>query len=270
MNKTYTLTEETTEYPTNDYQTFQLHVHDNYEIYLFLEGDVKYVIEENEYQLTSGDLIIIRKHQLHRAFHNRPKRYERVILNVEPSFFTENDCPFYEKIFTDVKPNVGSKIPTDIVKSSGIYDAFIRLKQYSNNFTDVYNVVTKSVIIEILHLLNDVNLYTVSKLTNPLINQVITYLNENFTFNVSLDDLSLKFYVSKYHLCRTFLKSTGLTVHEYLIKKRLTYAKELIKNGTSVCIAAEKSGFNNYSAFYKAFMSEYGFTPKKETSIKRK
>ena len=141
MNNLYTIEEVTTEHPSNNYHTFQLHVHDNYEIYLFLEGDTKYIIEENDYSLSSGDLIIIRKNQLHRTFHNSPKFYKRIILNIEPDFFKQNNVEEYERIFTDIKTDVGSKINSDIVKSSGIYDAFMRIKEYSKNFTNVYNVI---------------------------------------------------------------------------------------------------------------------------------
>lgn len=270
MNNLYTIEEVTTEHPSNNYHTFQLHVHDNYEIYLFLEGDTKYIIEENDYSLSSGDLIIIRKNQLHRTFHNSPKFYKRIILNIEPDFFKQNNVEEYERIFTDIKTDVGSKINSDIVKSSGIYDAFMRIKEYSKNFTNVYNVITKSVIIEILHLINNVNLYSVSKISNDLLKEIIEYINENFTTNVTLDSLQKKFFISKYHLCRIFLKATGLTVHNYITKKRLANAKNLIKNGISVLDASEKSGFNSYTSFYRAFLSEYGFSPKNKKLVNTK
>ena len=115
MNKLYTLEETVTEKPSNNHKFFQLHDHDNYEIYMFLEGDTKYVIEENVYNLSYGDLIVIRKNQLHRTYHNTPTRYKRIILNVSPEFFSENNCPTYEKIFTDINSNIGGKIDYQIV-----------------------------------------------------------------------------------------------------------------------------------------------------------
>ena len=264
MNKLYTLEETVTEHPSNNHKFFQLHVHDNYEIYMFLEGDTKYVIEENVYNLSYGDLIVIRKNQLHRTYHNTPTRYKRIILNVSPEFFNVNNCPSYEKIFTDVNSNIGGKIDYQIVKSSGIFDAFMRLKNYTNDFNDNYSTIAKSVIIEILHLLNNVNLYSASNVNNVWLKNLITYLNENFTSDITLDFLEKKFFISKHHLCRTFMKNTGLTIHKYITKKRLAYVKDLIKTEQNVSYCVEKAGFNNYSTFYRAFINEYGYKPKNE------
>lgn len=270
MNELFTLFNNETKSPTNSYHTFQLHVHDNYEIYLFLEGDTKYIIEENVYPLNSGDLIIIRKNQLHRTFHNSPKLYKRIILNVYPEFFIANNCIEYEKIFTDVKSDIGSKINANIVKSSGIYDAFMRLKEYSNNFTELNTTIVKCIIVEILHLLNNVNLYSQSHTNNEQLSKVIEYLNDNFTEDISLSELEKKFFISKFYLCRIFYNSTGLTIHTYLTKKRLAYAKDLIKSGISINFASERAGFKSYTAFYRAFLKEFGYPPKKEKIIKLK
>ena len=70
-----------------------------------------------------------------------------------------------------------------------------------------------------------------------------------------------KFFISKYHLCHIFPGATGLTVYQYITKKRLAYARELIKTGMTISASAEKAGFNNYSSFYRAYMSEYNTTP---------
>ena len=83
---------------------FQLHNHDEYEILLFLEGDARYVVEEKSYTLEPGDIILIRKHEMHRIYHNRPARYSRVILMVAPEFFVENDCREYETQFVKCFP----------------------------------------------------------------------------------------------------------------------------------------------------------------------
>ena len=56
---------------------FKLHVHNDYEIFMFLEGDAKYVVEENTHALKPDDIIVIRKHQMHRIYHNSDKKYRR-------------------------------------------------------------------------------------------------------------------------------------------------------------------------------------------------
>ena len=90
----YAFGDNTTENPSSE--KFRLHVHDNYEIYLFLEGDCKYVVEENVYDLAPCDIIIIKKNQLHRVYHNSPTRYRRIVINIPPEFFAINNCREYE------------------------------------------------------------------------------------------------------------------------------------------------------------------------------
>ena len=84
MESCYTIGESFTAAPTNAY--FQLHNHNDYEILFFLEGDAKYVVEDKMYTLEPGDLIIIRKHEFHRIYHNSPTPYRRAVLMVSPAW----------------------------------------------------------------------------------------------------------------------------------------------------------------------------------------
>ena len=76
---------ETIEETTNN-DSFHLHDHKLYEIMFFLEGDSKYIVEGKEYFLESGDIIIVRKQEMHRIFHNSNAKYRRMVLFVEPEF----------------------------------------------------------------------------------------------------------------------------------------------------------------------------------------
>ena len=134
MNKDYyRIDENHTATPSNT--NFQLHNHDEYEIFLFLEGDSKYVVEDKTYTLEPWDIIIIRKHEMHRIYHNRTIPYRRLVLMVSPLFFQENGCTDYESQFLKGAFGNGNKIAADLVRSSGLSDAFLRYKKYSENYT---------------------------------------------------------------------------------------------------------------------------------------
>lgn len=255
MDMNYILTEYETDTPSNEY--FKLHVHDDYEIFLFLEGDSKYVIEENTYPLAPGDVIIIRKNQLHRIYHNNCVKYSRIVLNVSPEFFVENNCTEYEEQFINPNSDIGNKIDSKTVKKSGLYDAIFRLKKYSKDFKYQDLPIVRSSLVEILYIINSVRLDKESVTESKQIYEIIKYLNENFTDNISLDELEKKFFISKYHLCHIFPSVTGLTVHQYITKKRLVFARDLIKSGKSKSVAAEMAGFSNYSSFYRAYMNDF-------------
>lgn len=246
------------ECPSNE--NFRLHSHENYEIYLFLEGDTKYIVEEKTYTLKPYDIIVIRKNEMHRVFHNGISRYKRFVINVSPEFFEIHNCKEYEKQFLTVGD--GNKIEADTVLSSGIYDAFMRLKKYSKNCKETSSPISISIITEILYLLSDTKSYTVGDSKSTAVSSVMEYLNANFREDIKLEELEKMFFISKYHLCHAFKKATGLTVHGYITRKRINYVKELVKSGDKLGQAYSRAGFNSYSSFYRAYMNEYGAPPK--------
>ena len=239
---------------------FQLHVHDEYEIYLFLEGDTRYIVEANSYHLTPGDVIIIRKNQMHRAFHLSEKRYQSLVMWVSPEFFAANHCEEYEEPFMHPEA-LGSKIEAETVRSSGLYDAFMRLRKYSDGCTAYDRPVVRGIVMEILYLLRKTKAFSVAEEGNTRLKPVFSYINANFTKPLTLEMIAEQCFISKYHLCHIFPEVTGLTVHRYITQKRLAYAHALIRDGMSLGSAAASAGFSTYSSFYRAYLDAFGHMP---------
>lgn len=262
MNPCYHIVESYTALPSN--AGFGLHNHDDYEILLFLSGDARYVVEDNVYTLEPGDMIIVRRHELHRIYHNSSAPYHRVVLMVSPDFFRENACAEYEIQFLRAPLGTGHKIAAEIVRSIGLYDAFQRYKRYSETYRlPPETPILKSVILEILYLINQTSQFSCADISTEPIKSVILYLNKNYAEDITLDALQEKFYISKYYLCREFRRATGLTVHEYIRRKRLTRIHELRSQGLRISEAALQAGFHDYSSFYRAYRKEYGVPPRK-------
>ena len=102
---------------------------------------------------------------------------------------------------------------------------------------------------------------------NEKINQVITYINENITADLTLDELAVRFFTSKYYLSRQFKQFTGLSLYQYIMKKRLIIARNLLRAGSSVMDSCFQCGFNDYSNFLKAFKREFGQNPGRYSKI---
>ena len=66
---------------------------------------------------------------------------------------------------------------------------------------------------------------------------------------------------------RTFKSQTGQTLHQYITRRRILKAAELIGSGTSVSKAASACGYEDYSAFLRAFKSIFKVTPKHFSSM---
>lgn len=257
-NKLYDVFNTTTPHPSN--KNFELHTHDNYEVYLFIDGDTNYIVEGDTYALNPYDIIVIRKNDMHRAYHNSAKRYQRYVISIWPEFFEKNNCRQYEQQF--LCTGLGNKISSALVMSEGIYDAFMRLEKYTDGFKDIESPVAVSIITEILYLISNTEHYMGTNIKNQHIANVIEYINKSFTDNITLDELEKRFFVSKHYLCRSFKKATGLTVHQYITQKRMSYIKELTKEGKNITEAASLAGFNSYSSFYRAYKEKFDSSPK--------
>ncbi len=92
--------------------------------------------------------------------------------------------------------------------------------------------------------------------------RVIDYIDRNLLGRLTLDKLAQEACMSKFHFCRSFKKSVGITPLQYIIAMRLKLAIILLlqKNKKISTVAAE-SGFNELSDFNKQFKKTYGLSP---------
>ncbi|MGG3195332.1 AraC family transcriptional regulator [Priestia aryabhattai] len=93
--------------------------------------------------------------------------------------------------------------------------------------------------------------------------EVIAFIDENSEKPLSISDLANIASLSVYHFSRKFKKLTGASPHEYLILKRLTNAKFLLKNTTfSINKISDMIGFSSPSHFIATFKKHMNMTPK--------
>lgn len=258
----FSISETIEETTSND--KFQLHEHDDYEILFFLEGDSRFIIEGKNYFLEPGDVVIIRKHEMHRVYHNSNAKYHRVVLMIKPDFFINHNCLAYEKQFADSQLKIGNRIKADYVHSCGLYDAFMRFKKYSGDYSLRDEPVIESTIMEILYLINRIGNFSKSDEHNSQIEQMISFINNHYTEDLNLEILEKTFFLSKYYLCKIFRKATGLTIHDYINRKRLSKVRELRATGKSISDSAMLSGFSDYSSFYRTYKKMMGYSPKED------
>lgn len=92
--------------------------------------------------------------------------------------------------------------------------------------------------------------------------EIKEYIDNNYTSKITLDELAEMFYLSKYYLVRLFKNQNGITPINYLIEKRIEYAKTLLLNTQlSVKELADKCGFDDYVYFSKIFKDRTGYSP---------
>lgn len=110
-------------------------------------------------------------------------------------------------------------------------------------------------------LLSGSRIHTSSNLSSVL-EDTISYINENFTEQLSIQSLAKRASLSPYYFIRVFTKETGMTPHQYLITTRLNSAKFLLKStDISIKEIAFNSGFISESSFCSTFKKREHVTP---------
>ncbi len=263
---------------SNDYEIFHysdrgldkvsLHHHDFYECYLFLSGEVTYLIEGKTYSLRPGDVILINSTELHQPIiHNKDIPYERMVLWIDKAFLRSLSSAATDltRCFEDSeKENV---LRTDFESCQNVQMLLSKLLCLENYTGIGSELLYKIYLMELFVYLNNLIfsnsiLPGVEVKKSNLINGIIHYINNHLDEQIRIDHLSEYFFISKFHLLREFKKHSGTTIHKFIIQKKLILAKELILKGIPIISVYEQCGFGDYSNFFRAFKNEYGVTPK--------
>lgn len=247
----------------------ELHHHDFYEIYYLVSGDVTYVIEGKLCRIMPGDLLLVSPRELHQVTIGEGSApYERYVLWVEGDFVRGLST---EK--SDLEAGLNPLRPghTNILRLSPEQQIVVRnlmetifTESESKSFGS--DLLVQSLVSQLLVQINRLAERPGSEeyfvYANPLVSELVDYVNRHYREKLTLDDLAEHFYVSKYHLSHEFQKHMGVGVYRYIQKKRLQIAKALLTRGESPSNIPGLCGFGDYPGFYRAFTAEYGMAPK--------
>lgn len=93
-------------------------------------------------------------------------------------------------------------------------------------------------------------------------NGALRYIEENLTDDIDFKEVARQACCSEYHFTRMFSFLAGVTLSEYIRRRRLTLAAfELTNSEIRVIDAAVKYGYNSPDAFTRAFQALHGITP---------
>lgn len=244
------------------------HYHNHYEIYYQLSGERYYFIKDRSYYIKKGDIVVIDMLELHKTSFAGAVEYERMLINFKKEYLSD-----YINCMKGLNPLEVFRKPINIysltlAERNYIEQLLYRMKDEFEKRSEGYDTYLKISLIELLILLSRSS----EKMKNQSmeypsalhkkISQIASYINSNYSKQLTLNQVAEIFKVSPYYFCRTFKEVTGFTFTEYLNTTRVKEAQRLLlESALKVIDIAEKVGFDSSTHFGRIFKSRTGFSP---------
>ena len=247
------------------------HTHDFYEIYLFLSDSIEIVSGNQIYHLKKGDILLFYPNVLHYPSKLKlpnGQSYHRIVFWCSRDYFqrfVDRDPDI--NYMWDVASKLGSlHIRPNSGASKLLYSLFLRLIDETKQPELLSHTMITSLLGEIFVHINRIifhsNFFPKHTPTTELFNNVLYYIHTNLNDDLSLDTLASHFFVTKGYISKIFREYMDISIHQYILSLRLEKACYMIQQGKSISIAAEQSGFPDYSSFYRSFKKNFEISPK--------
>ena len=242
------------------------HWHTSIEIFAVLKGRLTFFLNDEEYPLEAGELIIINSNEIHSIY--APEKNETVVLQIPLKQF--------EKYFTAqrfIRFTSAARLAKD--KNTKAPDnrklAFFieELHKVYQAREEGWGYRTMALYYNVLYLM--VKDYRETKAEQAEIqdsrrldalSKITTYMREHYTEDLKLSDMAALFGYSDAYLSRMFKKYAKINFKAYLQEIRMSYAyRELSNTEKTISQIALDNGFANSRAFSGEFQKKYGILP---------
>lgn len=246
-------------------QERDFHFHDFDKLVILISGRVDYAVEDSVYALRPWDVLLVRRHTIHKAIIDVKEPYERVIVYLDRKYF---DRCMPEAGLLGCFDTAGQTgrylLAPGGEELAGLREAIDRFEGCGDSGLFGQQAMRDTLMMQLLIGINRIAAAAPEsrlKVYDPKIELALSYINENLSRELSVEALAEKVYLSRYHFMRLFKAQTGSTVHAYVRQKRLLNAARLIRQGVNANKAAFDSGFADYSTFHRAFKDLFGTSP---------
>jgi AraC-like DNA-binding protein len=246
----------------------QLHYDTTLNLLLFLRGHGEIRIEGRLYSFGEGDMIILNPSELHRTTIADDTVFERISLHIGENLFKSFgvDGPSVFRAFYERPRGIGNIIRADRLREIGCDKLMREILLRASGSGSADPILLRCKTIELLSALNEaLDLREETDETigieNELVLEILQYLNTHYCEDISLSEIANKFYHSKYHVCHLFREQVGVTVHDYIVLRRIRLVNDLICGGVPAADACYRAGFGNYSNFFRLYKKHTGMTP---------
>ena len=246
-----------------------LHSHDFYELYCLMDGKMDFNVNGCQYKIEPGMILLIAPGEMHRSEPQDTQReFERVVLWLSSDFINSLSTVLPRIVHTIAGTNRRWNLIVPDEDTYRVVHNLLFSLLYEKELADADSqFLSRLIVMQLMVHLSRSLSHThipepgrqVERHTATM--RVYEYINAHFREEIAVSSLAEQFYMDKNTLTRQFKRIIGLTPGEYIRRKRLENARDLLMQGTGAQEAGYQSGYGDYSAFYRAFRQEYGIAP---------
>ncbi len=240
-----------------------------YTIFYISKGNGHFLIENDWHFCTTEDMILLKPGEK-TSFRARVDRYplEFLQLRILPEFLEE---------LSDENTNLLASFqfaPHNIAVVRAKSNLSMLIKNITLTLlkmpqdTEAYghelyerNLISMALILFMRSCIDADKVHRSHNRKNLLMDDVFRYIHQHLTEDLTLEQLEKEFFISRYHICREFKRTTGQTPHAYIVKARLDLCRKYIEQGKPIREVYALGGFGGYNHFFRAFKKEYNMTP---------
>lgn len=230
-----------------------------YEFIYFYEASSVYHIEDKEFPISKGSVIITPPGKIDNFTNNPNSINDRFHTRINPSLFSSD---------------IVKHIPKDLFvinvdEDSMLVSLFKKIDYYCQNIDDesllhplLIHCVEEIVYNIVLHSKNQDAAANYS--SNPIFSKVIAFIDKKIRENITVDMICRELFISKSYLHKLFLQRLAKTPKKYIMEKKLFLAQTDIRHGKLPTEVYSDYGFANYSTFYRCYKNLLHRTPSED------
>lgn len=233
------------------------HWHRSVEIFAVFEGKMDFFLNDEKYSLHPGEFVLVNSNEIHSI--NAPNANKTVVIQMPLKTFEDYFTGEQFIRFTHSCKKQDKKVLElirDMYKTYECKTCGYEMKVKGLYYTMLYLMVTEYRELEVTE-----DMLKRNRKLNRL-SMITAYIKENYTMELSLEELARVFGYSPYYLSRMFQKYAGINYKSYLQSIRVEQAyKELANSNHTISEVALNNGFPNSKALTKAFLKRYEMLP---------
>lgn len=257
------------------------HWHPECELQYYIDGHRSFFIDEEEYHVQAGSLVLIKPQSIHRTYSGKHLYHDRILLlldtdKFEPvSHYLQQDlAAFFAQYhgLTQIPPAQQERVHLLLQTMA---DEVIEKKQ---GYRQLVGLKLMELCLMIQRIQDRNQAIIPVKVSGPTsdarANQIKQYIRAHLAERLSIQQIAEEFYVDQSYLCHLFKNATGYTITEYANIYRVKEAQRLLEDtDLSLANIAELTGFKHITYFNRVFNKYTETSPlqyrKKQSNYKK-